>query len=182
MYRILVTVFGRRRCLCVVFPYLPLPPYLMPFLCMAGIFLLVMEAQSFPSDLLSVLFDIGPFYSLLLPNDNCKRYISVAWLSLKRSSCTYAFTSSVASLPTICIIALSPPGWYLNQASTFITCWSIMMIDLPSEMSPSICLRERTGRIRFHIFVEGMASQLGTNRCQWAVGGMSRININILVL
>ncbi len=53
---------------------------------------------------------------------------------------TYALTSSVASLPTICRIALSPPGWYFNHGSTFKTFWSTITMDLPSAMSPSTCL------------------------------------------
>lgn len=52
--------------------------------------------------------------------------------------------SSVASLPTMCNTALSPPGWKGSHASVFTTWPSRIMIFRPSAMSPSICRRVRT--------------------------------------
>lgn len=57
---------------------------------------------------------------------------------------SYIVISSVASLPTICKIALSPPGWYWSHAFAFRTFLSKMRIWLPSAINPSISLRDRT--------------------------------------
>ena len=74
---------------------------------------------------------------------------------------TYAFTSSVASLPIMCMMDLSPPGWYFIHASTFSTLWSTIMIDLPSAISPSTCLLDRRTSGRPTRFVDNMVKQLG---------------------
>jgi hypothetical protein len=57
-------------------------------------------------------------------------------------------------------MALSPPGWYFIQGSTFSTLWSTIMIDLPSAMRPSICLGDNRTSECPACFVDGMARQL----------------------
>lgn len=58
---------------------------------------------------------------------------------------TNTVTSSVASRPTMWAIALSPPGWYFSQPSTFNTCWSTMITERPSAINASTSLRETNG-------------------------------------
>lgn len=61
---------------------------------------------------------------------------------------TYALISSVASLPTMCLIAILPPGWNGNQASVFSTRLSKMTMCLPSAIRPSIYRRDNRASFR----------------------------------
>lgn len=71
----------------------------------------------------------------------------IQWQTSKRPGCgdTNAVTSSVASRPTMCAIALSPPGWYFSQPSTFNACWSTIITERPSAINASTSLRESSG-------------------------------------
>lgn len=73
----------------------------------------------------------------------------------KKLSVTYALTSSVASFPTMCLMAVSPPGWNLTQSSSLSTLLSTMIINLSSDIMPSISALDRTWRLlEVDIFVK----------------------------
>lgn len=84
----------------------------------------------------------------------------------KFPSNTYAVTSSVASLPIMCMIALSPPGWYCNQASTFSTFPSTTMIVLPLAIRSSTSSLLYTRSFRLEMAALAIAGDLRSD-CSW---------------